>query len=363
MADYGIRRYRLGKARLSRALLQGFELVENSLRTQARTGSASAFLPGLDSAAAGCLWGRLTLRCSLGPESMLTVRAFASDQDVVRRGDELVKIDQLLTDPQVPLREKERLFLLADGLERSGVRDVLLNGQTGRWLWLWLEVTGEEGCTLEDLRVYVPGDHFFRTFPQVYQTDNDFFQRYISVFSTMYQELQEKIDDLPGLLDVDTAPEKLLPVFASWLGLETDERLFSAQELRELVKAAPELMARKGTKWAVERVVGLLVQGPIYVVERNLLSRTPERGEELYGSTPYDFTVMLSCPQDEKLRARLQFLVDQFRPVRSRCRIVFLEECGGLDAFTYLDINGSVLQNTPGSLDDRKALTGMIYLE
>ena len=48
MADYGIRRYRLGKARLSRALLQGFELVENSLRTQARTGSASAFLPGLD---------------------------------------------------------------------------------------------------------------------------------------------------------------------------------------------------------------------------------------------------------------------------------------------------------------------------
>ena len=67
--------------------------------------------------------------------------------------------------------------------------------------------------------------------------------------------------------------------------------------------------------------------------------------------------------EDEKLRARLQFLVDQFRPVRSRCRIVFLEECGGLDAFTYLDINGSVLQNTPGSLDDRKALTGMIYLE
>ena len=363
MADYGIRRYRLGHARLSQALLQGFALEGDALRKDPSEAGASIFLPGLDSAAADCPWGRLSLSCSLGPETMLTVRAFASDQNVVRRGDELVKVDQLLTDPQVPLRDKERLFLLAGGIERSGVRDVLLTGQTGRWLWLWLEVTGEEECSLSDLRVYVPGDHFFRTFPQVYQTDSDFFQRYISIFSTMYQELQEDINDLPKLLDVDTAPEKLLPVFASWLGLETDETLFSPQDLRRLVKAAPELMARKGTRWAVEQVVGLFAQGPVYIVERNLLEGTPEGGEALYGSTPYDFTVMLSCRQDEKLRQRLEFLVDQFRPVRSKCRIVFLEECGGLDAFTYLDINGSVLQNTSGSLDDRKALTGMIYLE
>ena len=363
MADYGIRRYRLGRARLSRALLQGFALEGDGLHTDGRTGGAEAFLPGLDSARADCPWGRLSLSCSLGPETMLTIRAFASDQNVVRRGDELVEIDHLLTDPQVPRREKERLFLLADGMEHSGAKDVLLTGQNGRWLWLWLEVTGEEPCTLEDMRVYVPGDHFFRTFPQVYQAGNDFFQRYISVFSTMYQELQEDINDLPKLLDVDTAPEKLLPVFASWLGLETDETLFSPEELRMLIKAAPELMARKGTRWAVEQVVKLFVEGLVYVVERNLLAPTREGREELYGTTPYDFTVMLSCRQDEKLRQRLKFLVDQFRPVRSRCRIVFLEECGGLDAFTYLDINGSVLQNMPGSLDDRKALTGMVYLE
>lgn len=363
MADYGIHRYRLGHARLSRALLQGFALEGDALRTDGTTGSASVFLTGLDSAAADCPWGRLSLSCAMDPETMLTVRAFAADQDVVRRGDELVKIDSLLTDPDVPLTEKERLFMLADGMERSGAGDVLLTGQTGRWLWLWLEVTGEGSCTLENLRVYVPGDHFFRTFPQVYQTDNNFFQRYLSVFSTMYQDLQEDIDDLPKLLDVDTAPEKLLPVFASWLGLETDETLFSSKDLRSLLKAAPELMARKGSRWAVEQVVKLLVEGPVYIVERNLLARTQERREELYGSTPYDFTVMLSCRQDEKLRARLQFLVDQFRPVRSRCHIVFLEECGGLDAFTYLDMNGSVLQNMPGSLDDRKALTGMVYLE
>ena len=358
MADYGIRKYRLSGPLLKRSLLEGFSLLENGgLRTNG-SGVHSVFLPGLDSAQPDCAWGRLSLRCRLGAESMLTVRAFASNQDAVIRNNEVVRIDDFLLDPAIPRTEKERLFTLADGMERSGVGDVLLSGQTGRWLWLWLEVTGAEEGTLEDLRVYVPGDNFFRTFPQVYQTDNDFLQRYLSIFSTMYQEFQEEIDALPELMDVDTAPEALLPMFARWLGLETDEALFSSEELRRLLKATPE-----GTKWAVEKVVKLFVEEPVYIVERNLIQSDKRHSEGLYGATPYDFTVMVGRKMDEKLRLRLKFLIDQFRPARSRCHIVFLEECGGLDAFTYLDINGQVLQNAPGSLDDGKALTGMTFLQ
>ena len=364
MADYGIRKYRLGGALLERALLEGFTVEGNALQTDEMIhGVSSVFLPGLDSAQPDCGWGRLSLRCQLSPESMLTIRTFASDQDCIIRNNEVVRVDDFLLDPSVPKKEKERLFLLAGGMERSGVQDVLLDGQSGRWLWLWLEVAGEGSNVLEDLRVYVPGDHFFRTFPQVYQTDNDFLKRYLSIFSTMYQEFQEQIDALPDLLDVDTAPEELLPVFASWLGLETDTTLFTAAELRRLLKAAPGLMERKGTKWAVETAVRLLVQDDVFLVERNLLLADQRHSEELYGKTPYDFTVMVGSKMDEKLRLRLQFLIDQLKPVRSRYQIVFLEECGGLDAFTYLDVNGTMLQNAEGALDDGKALTGTTYLK
>ena len=113
----------------------------------------------------------------------------------------------------------------------------------------------------------------------------------------------------------------------------------------------------------METVVKLFVSEEIYIVEYNLLSAGERRGEGLYGKTPYDFTVMVDGPMDEKLRLRLQFLIDQFKPIRSRYRIIFLSDCGGLDAFTYLDVNGAVLQNMPGNLDDGKALTGMTYLE
>ena len=362
MADYGIRCYRLGGALLRRALTEGLAIAGEGLRTEG-TGVHRVFLPGLDSARADCAWGRLSLQCSLGAESMLTVRAFASNQDRVIRGGETVRIDELLLDPEVHCREKERLFTLAGGMERSGVRDVLLTEQTGRWLWLWLEVTGTEEGALENMRVYVPGDNFFSTFPQVYQTDNDFLRRYLSIFSTMYQDFQEEIDGIPELLDVDTAPEAMLPMFASWLGLETDGTLFSPEELRRLLRAAPELLAAKGTRGAIEKAVKLFVEERVYVVERNLLSPDQQHSETLYGSTPYDFTVMLDRAMDEKLRLRLRFLIDQLRPARSRCRVIFLEECRGLDAFTYLDVNGAVLQNAPGSLDDGNALTGMTFLQ
>lgn len=356
MADYGIRRYRIRNALLRRGLLEGLALEGDALSA---TAEGSVFLPALDSAWPDCVWGRVSLKCALGPESMLTVRAFASDQDRLIRKGETVRINSVLLDPEIPREEKERLFTLAEGMERSGTPDVLLKGQRGRYLWLWLEISGGDGGRLEDLRVYVPGDNFFRTLPQVYQADGDFLERWLSIFSTMYQELQEEIDGLPDLLDIDTAPEPLLPMFASWLGLDPGD--LTAEELRGLLKAAPELLPRKGTRWAVERVVKLFVPEDVYIVERNLLS--PGQRDTLYGSTPYDFTVLLARRRDERLQMCLERLIGWFKPARARCQIVFLAEAGGLDAFTYLDINGTMLQSAPGSLDDGHALAGTTYLK
>lgn len=355
MADYGIRRYRLRNALLSRGLLEGLALEGDVLSAAAE---GSVFLPALDSAVPDCAWGRVSVRCALGPESMLTIRAFASDQDALVRKGAAVKTDHVLLDPEVPREEKERLFTMAEGLERSGTPDVLLKGQRGRYLWLWLEVSGGDGGRLEDIRVYVPGDNFFRTLPQAYQSDGDFLERWLSIFSTMYQELQEEIDSLPDLLDIDTAPEALLPMFASWLGL--DPGGLAAEELRRLLKAAPELLPRKGTRWAVERVVKLFVPEEAYIVERNLLPQGQR--DTLYGSTPYDFTVLLARSRDERLQMCLERLIGWFKPARARCRVVFLAEGGGLDAFTYLDINGTVRQNAPGNLDGGHAMAGTAYL-
>lgn len=362
MSEYGVRRYRLGRSKWEKGLMQGFEVRgERLYKPQSKT--ADLWLAALDSGQTDCEWGRLSFQQKLGDDSMITVRVFASNEKAAQYGGEIVPIDRLLKDPAIEPQAKERMFTLAGGMERSGVRDLLLSGQTGRFLWVWLEAAGEQDAELWDIKVYTPGDYFFHTFPQVYQENNDFFQRYLSVFSTMYQDFQEEIDRIPAMLDADTAPPELLKVFAGWMGLDLGETLFTEAQQRALLKITPQLMAHKGTPWALKQVVALFTDEPVYLVERNLLEQKGAGKETLYGETPYDFTLLLTCDPSSELRRRLRFLIDQLCPVRSVYRIVFLKEHSGLDTFTYLGLNSIVQAGGSGVLDDKKSLTGMIYLE
>ena len=363
MAD-GIRTYKLGRSRLSRGLLDGFAVTPDGILTvRGEQHRRNLFLPRLDSAVADCPWGRLAFHAEFRGEAVLTVHAFASNEKQFFFQDRTVQTDAFLLDADIPAGQKEKLFAAGGGGRYAGSQDVLLYGLTGRYLWLWLELTGPGAVTLSQFRVLTPGDNFFRTFPEIYQTNGDFFHRYLSIFSSLYNDLQDTVDRLHEFVDLDTAPDEALPIFAGWLGLELDGSLLDPADLRRLLKLAPQLIRAKGTRRAVELIVGLFVEEPVYLVERNLLSPAQREGGELYGESPFDFTVLISRRSDEGLRARLTYLIDQFKPIRSRARLVFLGDRSSLDAFSYLDVNGAVLQSVPGRLDDGEALTGMTYLK
>lgn len=358
-----IKKYSFGKNRLSRSLMRGFCLTdEGGLAASGRNPVRHIFLGGLDGAENGLLWGRLSFKLTAEGDTALTLRAMASDDPVFVRSGVLTKIDDFLLDPAITAETKERFFSVAGGLESNGAKDVLLKGLSGRYLYLWLSLEGGRSATISELAVFVPGDNFTKTFPAVYRTENDFFSRYMSVFSTLYTELQETVGNLPSCLDPDSASVPALRLFCSWLGIETEGSLTDEDSLRRVVKKAPELLAAKGTKSAIEGVIRLFVTEPFYIVERNLLTKQQEHSD-MYGSTPYDFSILINREADERLRTCLEFFINQFKPIRSRCRIVFFGRDSSLDSFTYLDFNGTVLQSEAGKLDGGQALTGSSYLQ
>ena len=364
----GIREYKIGPSRLARGLLEGFTLTEGGcLCTQEDCQQHRAILAALDSAQADCPWGRFTFRAQVEGEAVLTVRAYASNEPALLDGTRQLAVNDFLLDPKEPSRRKGKLFEAAGGIRQVGSSDILLYSQKGRYLWLWLEVTGTGRARLDGLRVLVPGDNFYRTLPALYrndQSDDSFLHRYLSIFSSVYNDLQDTVDNLSRYLDLDTAPAEALPLFASWLGLELDGNFLDEGSLRALLKIAPQLIAAKGTRRAIELVTSLFVDEPVFLVERNLLDRTQlSTASKLYGQTPYDFTLLIPRTSDEQLHARLRFLVDQFKPIRSCAHIVFLGDEGGLDAFSYLDLNAKILQITPGRMDDGRSCWGMTCLE
>ncbi len=364
MAETQQRIYRLNNDRLRRSFIKGFSVCENGvLSAQQDTLNRSCILAHIDSNLPDFPWGRLSMKTVVNGDIVVTVKAFASNERVFNSQKGIMDIDSFLFDEAIPLKTKEGLFTAADAIYSGGHDDILLYGQSGRYIWLWFEANGVGSCEIRDIRLLAPGDTFLNTFPDVYRNNGDFLRRFLSIFSTMHYDMDDTIANLPRFIDIDTAPADILPILASWLGIELEENLLTEQELRLLLANAYSLLTMKGTRRAIEKAVGLFVTEQTYIVERNLLSASQLKGaESLYGTTPYDFSILINAKSNENLISKLQMLIEQLKPVRSRVNIVFLKDCDTLDGFTYLDINSSIGENTEGILDNSHALNGLTYL-
>jgi phage tail-like protein len=253
------------------------------------------------------------------------------------------------------------------GLRVINRDDILLYKLTGRYLWIMIEVIGRN-FSLRGLKAQAPGDNFMATFPEVYRQKDSFFHRYLSIFSSIYNDFQERIDHREELLDINNASEERLILFASWLGIEINSGYLDVETLRTIVKEAGELNRCKGTKRCIERICQIMIGETPRVVERSLLERyvrtdDKEQTDMLYGDSPYDVTLMVEKPIAEKKKKQLLLLLDQYKPVRSRIRIVSLDDSGVLDGHTYLDQNAVTFEQGDGVLDDRQMMDGTIVLQ
>ncbi|MDR3295888.1 MAG: hypothetical protein LBT26_08695 [Clostridiales Family XIII bacterium] len=362
-----MKKYKMGQSRLARATKTGFDLTpEGELVFSGYfTGGRHVFFSHLDGGMDACPWGRLVFDARWGENTVFSVTAYASDDKELPWYGKNVDVDEFLADGDVSGSSKTLFLNRAGATQSFGFRDVLIHRQKGRYLWICLTAQGEDAA-FSNIRVFAPGDNFFQTFPEVYRADGDFFHRYISVFSSIYNDFQEKIDTIDMLLDLDTAPEGLLPVYASWFGIVLDGDFIEESQLRALLKNAFSLIGGKGTRQALETLIGIFVKDPFYIVEQHVARRFAYSGDRaaeiLYGSDPFSFTLMINSEADEKLHSRLKFLLAQFKPIRVRPKILFMKGNGALDAGSFLDINAAVAQNRPAGLDERFVLNRVDYM-
>ncbi len=352
-------KYSIRRNRLTKALLQGMQLGgDDSLYCRGECSDRYMVLPLLDSGVQDCPWGRLHFQLTLSENCVCYLYVAASNE---KTGQEL------MLDADTSLMKKKRLLQSLGGLQFINKPDVLLYEITGRYLWIMAEIIGED-VTLRDIQVEAPGDNFMQTFPEVYREKNSFFHRYISIYSSMYNDFQEKLDDRGELLPVEKAPMPLLELYAKWLGIDVNGGYLGEETLRKLMKEAPELLRRKGTKYCIERICNILLGETPIIAERSQMQRYVHRNQKaqydaLYGDSPYDVSLFLEHYVEEKKKQQLLHLLSQFKPLRSRLHIVFLEPTGVLDEHIYLDENAVTFAQDEGVLDMAQIADGTIILQ
>ena len=290
------------------------------------------FLPVVDSMEKNTMWGRLHLRIRLVGSGLCHVYVLSDNKK-----DE---IGHLLGSEETPDEKKAEFFYAYGRKAGTNCENMLLYEMRGRFLWIYIELTCSEKAVVDDIFIENPGDEFLQMFPEVYREPGGFFQRYLSVMSTLYRDMQKSIDEGAGLLDEREADRRLIRLYMRWLGFDGARHGLTEQEERALLRDLYWLNRRKGTKAAVLKLCHIFTGGEPVLMFMN--------GRELFlafEERPGAFGEILS-----KAR-KLSDILKRFLPAGTGVRIVCGKEPAGCDGHTCLDINGSIETMPEGALD------------
>lgn len=364
MAKYTIR-----KNRIKAGCITGFSCDENArLELDVKADSHGIFLRGLDGVKPDAQWGRLYFQADCSEDRAFSVYVLAVNNKVRQIDGIAVDLDVLLMAEDIPVASKRNMLLKLGASRYIGRSDILLYDLKGQYLYLAILAIGEGSLSISHMVVDSTGDNFMATYPEVYRERNSFFHRYISIFSSIYNDFEEDIRRLPQLLDPDLCPKELLPVFGSWLGLDLEGGSLDEETMRTFVKEAYTLNRLKGTTRVIERVLEIILRRPAVVIEHNRLrSWIKEDKIEVpagfHAQGVYDVTVMVPGKLTEELRHRIVFMLNQFKPLRTKINIVQMDETPTADSRTYLDINTRLPEEHEAELDSGLAMDGTVVLK
>jgi phage tail-like protein len=315
-----------------------------------------------DSLKKGTAWQRTLLDADIPANAWIKLSWLASDNVIIRTPQGYQAYMDYLQTPGISMEEKERVLTPLFQQSAVNARDFLLNAQ-GRYLFLRTEMFGfdEYPPFLRQIRVYFDVPSLLRYLPEIYSMDSgssDFLKRYLSIFQSLWMDMEQSIDQIPRLFDPDVAPYPFLLWISSWMAVHNPQ-FWQEDKLRRLLKKIPLLYKIKGTRRSIGEIVELYTGESCYIVEPHEAGELAAGAGHLYGAEmdPFTFLVFVNENQlpGEKERAELKWLVDSFKPAHTEARLIFLRSHIHLGSHSYLGINSFLIQPGPFKLDGSAA--------
>ena len=306
-------------------------------------------LKPVDSAENGFQWSRLKIRCRLPQDAKIQIYARASDESAWPAWTELWGADDT--------RQLSECF----GPAAGAGEDVLLD-LTGRYLWLALELTsgGPEGPQVDSVSVRMGGDHMVDYLPEIYQ-GQDFTYRFLSIFNSLFQDMEQAIDEFPRVLDIGSADEEMLDFLARWLCVQPEG---SADRLRAQLPGILDTWETMYTVEGIRRSASMLsgrepdIIEPFSVDPNDPQCRNPALYRRLYGEDPYRFFLLF--PQDTFATQReMEWFLDRMGdriPAGTELELVLLKPGVQLDCHTYLGMNSRIESYIPASIRENMTM-------
>lgn len=316
----------------------------------------------LDSQEIDMEWHRMMFELHTEGFASYEISIYAANSLERKIDDTEDHLERILLDPNLAIEEKKKIFQPYLQKKVQNTEDILLHEIKGRYLWFVVETSLQMNQEMEisKIQVYFPRQSWISYLPEIYQSEdkNMFFERYLAVFQTMYEELNEKIRHVPYLLDVDNTDQEFLAWLANWLDI-AESYVWSKEQLRNLLKNAVRLYKIRGTREAVKEFVKLYTNGAEpYIVENFEVRKYVDKKNEalldkLYGNNPYQFHVVVkgeNVPTTREYQTLIK-IIEEVKPAYMDVELIVLKPYIFLDQHTYIGMNSVLGEYRDMSLD------------
>lgn len=207
--------------------------------------------------------------------------------------------------------------------------------------------------------------------PEAYRAEdgeNGFMTRFMSIFDSIFFDMDQRIAKARSSLDYRTARGEMLRYLAGWVTDETSAYL-SDEQLREKIRHAVSEYRMTGTRrglseW-ISREYGVTPNIIEYFSVRKLAAEGGDREvyQRLFGSDPYKFYILLPEKTFADTREANLFTerLKNRIPAYTEAEVVVLKRNVVLEQHTYLGVN-SVLSGYVCAEADAGSITGDIIL-
>jgi len=137
--------------------------------------------------------------------------------------------------------------------------DCLVESPPGRYLNLQLNLqsTGAVTPQIHAVQVFFPRQSYLQYLPSVFSDDDQsrlFLERFLSIFQTTFDDLDDRLDHLWQLFDPFMTPAHVFPWLAAWIALPLDPTMPLGQQ-RQLLKTAFQTYLIRGTVAGLQQVI------------------------------------------------------------------------------------------------------------
>jgi phage tail-like protein len=149
---------------------------------------------------------------------------------------------------------------------------------------------------------------YLQFLPGIYHTE--FVTHFLAMLEAIWTPLEWQVENFDLYLDAGTSPVVFLPWLANWFEIVFDETWHVDQQ-RQLLKEAHEIYARRGTAWALRRILEIYIGEP------------PEITDQAPNLAPFSFAVRIPRPEHEINGALVRRIVDMNKPAHTTYLLVF----------------------------------------